>query len=580
VTVAPTTSRRLQPAAKLKIGELLVREQVLSAEQLQKALEVQRATGRRLGRVLIEQGFLTERALSLMVSQQLGLHFADLRADALDIALCRQLPEVQARRLRALPLRDSPKAMLVAVSDPTELTLIDELERFLKRPVELVVVEETKLLAAVDKVYRDTEKISALTRELQQELSTVNSALDMQQSLAAGADDAPVVRLLQSLLEDGVRMRASDVHIEPQDKKLVVRLRIDGTLHAQTESDLRIAPALILRLKLVAGLDISEKRLPQDGRFVAQVSGVPVDIRISTLPTQYGESAVLRLLVRSSQLLGLDRIGLPAPMVAKVRAATERTSGMVLVTGPTGSGKTTTLYAMLSELNRPDCKAITVEDPIEYRLPGLNQVQINEKIGLTFASVLRAVLRQDPDVILVGEMRDRDTVETGLRAAMTGHMVLSTLHTNDAASTPVRLLDMGAAPYLVALSLQIVIAQRLVRTICASCAEEVVPSERERAFIAMHLGHHGVPARLRAGRGCSQCNGSGFSGRQGVYEMFEMTEDLADALGKSESGAFVAQAREQMGEATLPRQALDLALAGRTHVQEAMKLAARQGSEG
>ena len=574
-----TSAASQQRATKLKIGELLLREGVLTTQQLDQALALQRSSGRRLGRVLIEQGFLTERALALMISQQLRLQFADLRSDALDVNVCRRLTEVQARRLRALPLRDSEKAMLVAVSDPTELSLVDDLERFLKRPVELVVVEETKLLAAVDKVYRDTEKISALSRELQQELSSVNSALDLQQSLGAGADDAPVVRLLQSLLEDGVRMRASDVHIEPQDRKLVFRLRIDGMLHTQTESDLRIAPALILRLKLVAGLDISEKRLPQDGRFVAQVSGAPVDIRISTLPTQHGESAVLRLLVRNSQLLGLDRIGMPASMVARVRTATERTSGMVLVTGPTGSGKTTTLYGMLSELNRPNSKAITVEDPIEYRLPGVNQVQVNEKIGLTFSSVLRSVLRQDPNIILVGEMRDRDTVETGLRAAMTGHMVLSTLHTNDAASTPIRLLDMGAAPYLVALSLQIVIAQRLARTLCESCSEEVVPSARELAFISMHLGSDSAPSRLRAGRGCPECNGSGFIGRVGVYEMFEMTDDLADSLGKTDPGLFVANAREQMGAATLPRQALNLALAGRTTVQEAMKLVARQDSE-
>jgi MSHA biogenesis protein MshE len=570
----PTAILR-QAAAKLRIGDLLLDQGAITPEQLAAGLAEQRATGRRLGRVLVELGYVTERTVALVISHQLGLRFADLRIDSLDNELCHRLPEVQARRLRALPLQDGDPAMMVGVADPTELMLIDEIERVLKRQVELVVVEESKLLAAIDRVYRDTEKISALSRELSQDLSMVPGAVDMtQMSLAAGADDAPVVRLLQSLLEDAVRMRASDIHIEPQDKKLAVRLRIDGALHPQTEAESRIAPALLLRLKLVAGLDIAEKRLPQDGRFVAQVAGVPVDIRMSTLPTQYGESAVMRLLARNQELLSLDRIGMPATMVDRVRTVIQRSSGMVLVTGPTGSGKTTSLYAMLSELNRPEHKAITVEDPIEYRLPGLNQVQINDKIGLTFSSVLRTVLRQDPDVILVGEMRGRDTVETGLRAAMTGHMVLSTLHTSDAASTPVRLLDMGAAPYLVALSLQMVIAQRLVRSVCPACATEVKPAARERQFVALHRGEACVPAVVRVGRGCVQCNGSGYSGRLGVYEMFMMTEPLAELLGRMDSSGFATLARQQMAGATLQDQALDLALSGRTTIAEALRLVA------
>jgi MSHA biogenesis protein MshE len=314
-------------------------------------------------------------------------------------------------------------------------------------------------------------------------------------------------------------------------------------------------------LKLSAGLDIAEKRLPQDGRFVAQVGGAPVDIRMSTMPTQHGESAVLRLLVRDSTLLSLDRLGMPESMVARVRETLSRTSGMVLVTGPTGSGKTTTLYAMLGELNSPERKSITVEDPVEYRMPGLNQVQVNEKIGLSFDTVLRSVLRQDPDVILVGEMRDQATVETGLRAAMTGHMVLSTLHTNDAVSTPVRLLDMGAAPYMVALSLQMVIAQRLVRTVCRSCAEPYEPTPGERTFIAMNRGEVSLQNLVR-GRGCAQCNRSGYSGRVGVYELFEMTEALAAMLSRQDSAGFVKGARAQVAGGALHEQALAPGLAG------------------
>jgi MSHA biogenesis protein MshE len=298
--------------------------------------------------------------------------------------------------------------------------------------------------------------------------------------VAASVEDAPVVKLLQSLFEDAVQVRASDIHIEPQERKLQIRFRIDGVLHLQMETDSKIAPALVLRLKLVSGLDISEKRLPQDGRFHMNIRGNAVDVRISSMPTQYGESVVMRLLNQGSGLLGLERLGMPQRILERVRHAIARPSGMVLVTGPTGSGKTTSLYAALSEINTPERKIITVEDPVEYRLPGINQVQVHEKIDLTFERVLRSALRQDPDVILVGEMRDRATAEIGLRAAMTGHMVLSTLHTNDAASTPIRLLDMGVPPYMVAMSLNLVLAQRLLRVVCENCAQPVpTPQEQE-----------------------------------------------------------------------------------------------------
>jgi len=322
----------------------------------------------------------------------------------------------------------------------------------------------------------------------------------------------------------------------------------------------------------MSGLDISEKRLPQDGRFNVRVRGTQVDVRLSTMPTQYGESAVMRLLNQSTGVLGLDNIGMPAEMVERMREVINRSSGMVLVTGPTGSGKTTTLYAALSELNTPERKIITVEDPVEYRMPGVNQVQINEKIDLGFDRVLRSALRQDPDVILVGEMRDKATVETGMRAAMTGHMVFSTLHTNDAISTPVRLLDMGAPRYMVALSLQLVIAQRLVSVVCQSCAKEHKPLPNEHEWLRHEFGDSVDRYRYMSGSGCSNCNGTGFSGRTGVYEMLEMTAPVVAAANADDVQAFMDAARAQMAGNTLRRHAAVLAASGTTTVDEAMRI--------
>ena len=368
----------------------------------------------------------------------------------------------------------------------------------LKRDIQLAVVNESLLLQTIDRVYRRTEQISGLAQELGQELG--DGGVDFAAlGLATTVEDAPVVRLLQTVFEDAVGVRASDIHIEPQETRLLIRFRIDGVLHVQTEADMKIASAMVLRLKLMSGLDISEKRLPQDGRFNVRVRNAQVDVRISTMPTQYGESVVMRLLNQSSGILGLERFGMPPQILERVLDVVHRPSGMMLVTGPTGSGKTTTLYAALEEINTPERKIITVEDPVEYRLPRINQVQVHEKIELTFGRILRSALRQDPDVILVGEMRDQETVEIGLRAAMTGHMVLSTLHTNDAISTPIRLLDMGAPRYMVAMSLHLVLAQRLVRMVCESCMQEhrLLPSE---IAMAAPRARRTKPMRIPIGR--------------------------------------------------------------------------------
>ena len=555
---------------RLRLGDILVAQKVISQEQLKLALDEQKRSGRRLGRALVDMGFTAELNIAQALARQLNVGFVDLKHHNFKANVALKLPESSARRFRALALEERGAKMLVGMADPTDLFAFDELSRILKKDIEPVVVAESEVAVALDRVYRRTEEISGLAKELHQDLgeNLVDfGALDA----ALGAEDAPVVKLLQSLFQDATQVGASDIHIEPQEDRLRIRIRVDGHLQAQTETEPRVAAALALRLKLMAGLDISEKRHPQDGRFNVLVRQQPVDVRISTMPTNYGESVVMRLLNRQSGLLGLELLGMPAPMLQRFREIIHRVSGMVVVTGPTGSGKTTTLYAALNELNSTALKIITVEDPIEYRVAGLNQVQVNEKIDLTFSSVLRSALRQDPDVMLIGEMRDTETAQIAMRAAITGHMVLSTLHVREAASAPVRLLDMGVPRYMVATSLQAVIAQRLIRRICESCAEDYSPTPQERRFVEAGWSGTGKSG-YRKGKGCTHCAGSGYRGRIGVYEMLEMTPRLVEATAKEDVSAFARIAEEEMAGHSFAHHAAELAASGRTTLNEVMRI--------
>jgi MSHA biogenesis protein MshE len=556
---------------KVRLGEILVQQKLLTQEQLKLALEEQKRSGRKLGRVFIEQGYVTEEEISEALAKQLQIAYINLKYYNIKPAVTQKLPETQARRFRALVLEDNPNAYKIGMADPTDLNAYDEITRILKREIEVAVVTESQLLATVDRVYRRTDEISDLAQELQAEIG--DDVVDFGAlAVTPGLEEAPVVKLLQSVFEDATQVRASDIHIEPQEKKLLIRFRIDGVLHLQTEADSKIASALVLRLKLMSGLDISEKRLPQDGRFNVKIRNAMVDVRISSMPTQYGESVVMRLLNQSGGILTLDKLGMPPYILERVQAVLHRPSGMMLVTGPTGSGKTTTLYAALAQLNTSERKIITVEDPVEYRLQGINQVQVHEKIELTFARVLRSALRQDPDIILVGEMRDQETVETGLRAAMTGHLVLSTLHTNDAITTPIRLLDMGAPRYMVALSLQLVLAQRLVRLVCESCTENYTLLPGEHEWLAQELGSKVDAHRYVKGKGCSHCNGTGYLGRTGVYEMLEMTKPVVEAANQENPALFVDVATREMGKNHLRAHAVQLVVEGKTTVDEAMRI--------
>lgn len=622
---------------KVRIGDLLVENNVITEDQLHAALAEQKRTGRKLGKTLTDMGYLDEDQLLNFLSQQLDIPFVQLRHYNFDHELVKKLPETQARRFRAIVLAERNGELLVGMADPMDIFAYDELARLLGQPVKQAVVRESELLNTLDLVYRRTDEIASLAEELEDEIG--DEAFDLA-DLGNDSDvnEAPVVRLLQTIFEDAVQARSSDVHIEPDETVIRIRQRIDGVLQEQVMKEKRIHSALVLRLKLMAGLNISEKRMPQDGRFNIRVKGRSIDVRMSTLPVQYGESVVMRLLDQSEGILNLESTGMPPGILNRFRRLIHRPHGMMLVTGPTGSGKTTTLYGALTELNQAQVKIITAEDPVEYRLPRITQVQVSSQIGLTFASVLRSALRQDPDIILVGEMRDQETVEIGLRAAMTGHMVLSTLHTNDAVSSAMRLLDMGAEPFLVSSSIAGVLAQRLVRRVCENCQAPYTPTHQEQIWIDRIRSERGdaplaastttapesstdasAPASGESvdqagsddgsleltlsdelmegsepmptdtssngpeprgsngfvvGKGCYQCSNTGYRGRIGVYELLEFSESMLDALRRADYGGFERAARALPDYESLDHCALRYAEQGITSLDEVARVSA------
>ena len=545
--------------------------------------------------------------------------------------LIAKLSESIARRYRVLLLaKVNDDTLQLAMADPQDLMVIDEVRRITNKKISPVIVRESELVATLDTVYRKKDEMAEIATQLEGELSENDFDLN---SLAEQTDvsEAPVVRLLQSIFDDAVRAKASDIHIEPDDALIRVRMRIDGVLQEQIMKEKRIASALVLRLKIMSNLDISEKRLPQDGRFNIRVHDKSMDVRLSTLPTQYGESVVMRLLDQSNALLTLKELGMPEDIRKRYEILIERPHGLILVTGPTGSGKTTTLYASLNKLNDPHRKIITAEDPIEYRLPRVNQVQVNSKIDLDFSSILRSALRQDPDIILVGEMRDQETISIGLRAALTGHMVLSTLHTNDAISSALRLADMGVEPFMVASALRGVIAQRLIRKICQNCKQPYTPNEQEQLWME-HLEHsfikdeqkndkieindqltdlnepeilsldqamtldNNLPGNTEIlelddplmvpvvsnslkhtsqfckGSGCYQCNNTGYVGRIGVYELLEFNEEMLKYLRNLDHNGFIKAANNHPNFISLSQRALSYAREGLTDLSEVFRI--------
>ncbi|MEO5362807.1 MAG: GspE/PulE family protein [Magnetococcus sp. DMHC-8] len=552
-----------------RLGDRLVEGGELTPQQLQTALAAQERTGAPLGAVLIQLGMMEEQQFLQFLSGELRVPLIDLGTFRIDTTLTHLLPEAMARRHQALVLARMANGLLVGMVDPTDIFACDELVRTLGGMPRLALVGPGQLSVALDFAYRGVERIQEQAAALGEEMGRAACHLEgMPQT--EPVLDAPVVHILQALFEEAVRCNASDIHIEPDLDVLRLRRRIDGVLHEQVIQERLIAPALVSKLKLMAGLEIAERRLPQDGRFDMVVKGRTIDVRVSTLPVQDGESVVLRLLDRSREHAGLHTV-LEPDMLQRFQKIINRLHGLVLVTGPTGSGKTTTLYGALHLLNRPETKIITVEDPVEYRLPRISQVQINPRIGLTFSSILRTVLRQDPDIILVGEMRDRETADMAIRAALTGHLVFSTLHTNSAIEAAVRLLEMGLEGYAVAAALQCILAQRLIRRVCMACRESMAPALSEATVLRHWVGEQA--GQLVRGRGCSQCHFTGFAGRMAVVEMLELRGEMADALRRHDLTGLVEAARQQEGYLPLHRSAMSHALQGRTTLEEALRLA-------
>ena len=561
---------------RIRIGDLLVAQQIITSAQLGNALLEQKKTGHKLGRQLIEMGYVEENTLLTLLSKQLNYPFIELKQFRFEKELVQLLPETISRRYRVVVLKRDHDGLLLGMSDPTDIFGLDEVQKVLKGNIKPAVVRESELMDIIDGAYSRASEIASLAEQLDEELG--GDALNLSELLSSVEDtDAPVVKLLQKIFEEAIKTRASDIHIEPDEAVLRIRQRIDGVLIETVMNEKRIAGALVVRLKLMSSLDISEKRLPQDGRFQLTVNKRKIDVRLSTMPVQFGESVVMRVLDQSQGVRKLDDAGMPPEYVKRFRHIITRPHGLVLVTGPTGSGKTTTLYGALSELNTPEKKIITVEDPVEFRLPRISQVQVHEKIGLDFARVLRATLRQDPDILLVGEIRDASSAEIALRAAMTGHMVLSTLHTNDAVASALRLVDMGVDAYLVASSLKAIVAQRLVRKICESCKEPAPISVDEHLLLkTLKAQKH---TEFYRGSGCPHCFNTGYHGRIGVFELLELNHAMANALRDNNVREFNEVAHKHPHYRPLSLGALEYAITGQTTLEEVLKVTAQVEDE-
>lgn len=558
------------PASKrIRLGELLVSNHLLTEEQLQEALTEQKVLGTKLGRTVVKLGYLKEDDLLQFLAKQLNVPLIDLRKKEFNPAITSLLPEAYARRYHALVIDKQPTGLVVAMTDPTDINAQDELQRVLQAPLHFAIAREDDLTRTLDLVYRRTEDIKNFASELYEELGGETAIL------AAGPEleNSPVVRLVEAIFQDAVQLGASDVHIEPDVDVLRIRQRVDGVLHEQIMKSKSIASAITLRLKLMSGLNISEKRLPQDGRFRIVIRGHDIDVRLSTMPTQFGESVVMRLLDQSTGILNLENVGMSEDILKRFRHLTHQPRGLVLVTGPTGSGKTTTLYGALSELNDTECKIITAEDPIEYYLPRVTQVQVNDKLELTFARVLRSAMRQDPDIMLVGEMRDEETAEIAMRAALTGHLVLSTLHANDSATSAIRMLDLGVEGFMVASTLRGVLAQRLVRRICPSCRTSIHLDDQDQAWVDGLRAKISFDKGFFTGAGCSQCNFTGFQGRVGLFELLEISGPMIAALQRKDPAEFSALAKSYLGDNLLLYNGLRMAAEGITTVEEVMRVA-------
>ena len=550
-----------------RLGDLLIEVGMITREQLARALKVQAKMGKRLGRVLVELGFVSEQGLVEALEFQLGIPHVDLSITAIEPDVAALIPEAVAKRHQIIPIRREADKMVLAMADPTNIFAIDDARLATGLTVEVVIAGESGIERAINRSYGVRETVQKAIDQLQ-----TSDHFMPADDPAMAESDAPIISIANSLLQQAVKDGASDIHIEPQEKDVRVRFRVDGVLREMMTFPKGLQGALISRLKIMGAMDITERRIPQDGRIKLLFAGRDIDIRLSTLPTIYGEKIVGRVLDQAGAILHIDKLGFSALNRRRFNDMCRKSYGIMLVTGPTGSGKTTTLYAALSRCISPEKNIITVEDPVEYRLPGINQINVNPKAGLEFANALRAMLRQDPNIIMVGEIRDEETAEIAIRAALTGHLVFSTLHTNDAASTVTRLTDMGIEAYLVASAVLGIVSQRLVRRLCEHCKISylLAPNTPEYIFAGVS---HGKPLKLFRGQGCPACNHTGYRGRIGVHEVLPFTPAIRELIMRGESADRIAATAKEEGMLTMAQDGVQKALEGITTLAEVMRAA-------
>ncbi len=564
-----------------RLGEILVRDSLISSDQLKQALDYQKREGGRLGTCLVKLGLVSDEDITAVLSRQYGVPSINLKFYEVDPSVIKLIPQETAVRYQIVPLSRVGSTLTIAMTDPTNVFAMDDIKFMTGFNVEPVVASETAIVEAIGKFYGAVESVEELDKVMK-DLAGDDAALELTQeeadmdlaSLEKAAEEAPIIKLVNLILTDAVKRGASDIHVEPYEKEYRVRFRIDGVMQTVMSPPLKLKDAITSRIKIMSKLDISEKRLPQDGRIMIkyQKDGKKkeLDFRVSTVPTLFGEKIVMRLLDKENLRLDMTKLGFEQQSLDKFLKAILRPYGMVLVTGPTGSGKTNTLYSSVARLNTPDTNIMTAEDPVEFQLPGINQVQMKEQIGLNFASALRAFLRQDPNIILVGEIRDFETAEIAVKAALTGHLVLSTLHTNDAPSTISRLMNMGIEPFLVATSVNLIAAQRLVRRVCAQCKEplQITP---QALVDAGYTPEEAKSTVIHHGRGCGTCNNTGYKGRVALYEVMEVNDDLKELILVGASALELKKKALEGGMITLRKSGLIKVAAGMTTLEEVVR---------
>lgn len=562
------------------VAELFIRVGLITEEQLHEAIQKQQeGTPLSLDHLLVQLGHISEKDRVRVMGMHWGVPFVDLNETPPDPELVSLIPVELAKRYRAVPVTRENGKLTVALADPLDIFAIDDLAQHTKLEIEAVIATEEDIQQTIRRLYRTTEAVNETVKELIRDLgeSSLEVKSSQEEELSAEelrdlADDAPVVKLANMIITQAIADGASDIHIEPARDCLKVRYRIDGVMIDSMVLPKRVQASLTSRFKILADMDIAEKRLPQDNRISATIDGREYDFRVSTLPCVYGEKIVMRVLDKSSIRVGLDKLGFLPDTLETLEKVISRSYGIILVTGPTGSGKSTTLYSILSRLNTGLVNIITAEDPVEYELPGINQVQVNPKAGLTFASALRSMLRQDPDIIMVGEMRDRETATIAIEAALTGHLVLSTLHTNDASSAPPRLIEMGVEPFMIASSLIAVLAQRLVRTLCPRCKEPYQPTEQEFTRYGFTPPPNCSSLTLYRPKGCENCKRTGYKGRTGIHELLVLSDPVRDLILQHAAAYTIQKTAQELGLRLLKEDALQKVLLGRTSIEEIVRV--------